>query len=405
MAVWSGRKIGRNIGRKSARRAGGGDPRATAGEGQPTRTAETAAGAAAARAAAVTPAVPTTGWLLKGRDGRLTAYVPVPGKVLRWTEKLPGGPHWLGPDEIPAPDIDPYLSIAQGANGYVYLAALRRRTPPEGPETTEVVYAVQYQSGLGVRDWAPLGSPYPKQPELAAKMGAPAVVVDSAGSAHIFIKNAYGGLCSRSQAPNGKWHNWADHKGRIGIGSVSAGIGEDGLMEFALPTRDAVMRWTQETKGLAFRRADDIPLKVLPDSIAIHAAPGSGLTYHWRSAAAGTLDTWDPGATSPATVDPGAGTDRVALLRTRLDGAEHTVMAQRDPSGGRAAYALVPAGDETREIRWTLTGEPVKGAPALNTDALGRIVLAVCGTDGRLRIARARNGGAAGFALDAWTRI
>ncbi|WP_240003169.1 hypothetical protein [Streptomyces cinnamoneus] len=47
---------------------------------------------------AVRTSTPTTGWLLRGKDGRLTAYAPVSGGVVRWTETRPGGPEWTGPE-------------------------------------------------------------------------------------------------------------------------------------------------------------------------------------------------------------------------------------------------------------------------------------------------------------------
>ena len=150
-----------------------------------------------------TSLAPTTGWLVRGKDGRLTAYAPGSDGVLRWTETRPGGPQWTGPELIPGRGLLPYLSIAQGADGYVHLVSLRRSRLADGRTGTDVVYGVQYQSGLAVRDWYPLGSPYPNDPDLAQQIGLPSAVIDAEGSLHVFVRNAGGGVCGRAQVPSG----------------------------------------------------------------------------------------------------------------------------------------------------------------------------------------------------------
>ncbi|WP_226962668.1 hypothetical protein [Streptomyces sp. C8S0] len=75
------------------------------------------------------------------------------------------------------------------------------------------MYALQYQSGLAVRDWAPVGSPYQDRQDLAVPIGVPAAVVDSTNSLHVFVRNAGGGVSGRAQVASGKWNRWADLKG------------------------------------------------------------------------------------------------------------------------------------------------------------------------------------------------
>lgn len=137
-------------------------------KGQAGREHETPTAAPAATAVpglVPAPALPdgspaVTGWLLRGTDGRLTAYAPCAGGVLRWTETHPGGPEWTGPELVaPATGLDPRLSVAQGGDGYVHLLALRRTTTPAGEPRTDVVHAIQYQSGRPVKDWYPMGTP------------------------------------------------------------------------------------------------------------------------------------------------------------------------------------------------------------------------------------------------------
>ena len=85
-------------------------------------------------------------WLLPGHDGRLLAYAQVDQAVLRWTERRPGGPDWLGPDVLPAKGLS-HLTVAQGRNRYAHLLGRRVRPAKDGSLTVDLVYAIQYQVG------------------------------------------------------------------------------------------------------------------------------------------------------------------------------------------------------------------------------------------------------------------
>ncbi|MDN3294702.1 hypothetical protein QWM81_11670 [Streptomyces ficellus] len=380
MAVWSARKAKRPAGASSRRSA------------------------AATRPPLPDPTLPATAdWLVRGKDGRLTAYAPAEGGVLRWTETRPGGPEWTGPVTIPAPGVLPYLSIAQGADGYVHLVGLRRGRLADGTPATDVVYALQYQSGLAVRDWVAVGNPYPNDPDLAERIGLPAAVVDSEGSLHVFVRNVGGGICGRAQVPSGKWNKWADLKGSGINGTISASITSDGLMELVAPTEDHLLRWTQETRGVKFQRAEDIPARAEPGSLTSERTGAGRLTHYWHDADEGTVRAWRPSDKAPSVLGEGAGTGPVALLRTAVDGHDCTVMARRDAATGRPALAAYPTEDEALGATWTLTGEPCVGAPALGVDGRGRVVMAAFGTDGTLRVARQKP--EPGLALEAWTRV
>ncbi|WSQ99193.1 hypothetical protein OG735_14485 [Streptomyces sp. NBC_01210] len=377
MAVWSGRK--------SARRTDA-PPSSKAGR---TPSVDTSL-------------APTTGWLLRGKDGRLTAYAPAAEGVLRWTETRPGGPEWSAPDLLPAPGVLPYLCLAQGADGYVHLVGLRRKRLADGRTGTDVVYALQYQSGLAIRDWYPLGSPYPNDPDLAEQIGLPSAVVDAEGSLHVFVRNAGGGVSGRSQVPSGKWNKWADFKGSGASGTVSASITADGLMELLAPTADHIMRWKQLEAGVKFERAEDIPASAAADSLTAERTGGNRLTHFWHDAGDRMVRAWRESDKTPAALGDGAGTGPVALLRTPVDGHDCTILAHRDAETGRPALAAYPTEDESSGVSWTLTGEPCVGVPALAIDARGRVVMAAFGTDGTLRVTRQKE--ESGLALEAWTR-
>ncbi|MFI6414270.1 hypothetical protein [Streptomyces sp. NPDC050585] len=350
------------------------------------------------------PSVPaTTGWLVRGKDGRLTAYAPGDGGVLRWTETRPGGPHWAGPDLIPAPNVLPYLAVAQGEDGYVHLVGLRRERLADGRTGTDVVYALQYQTGRPVRDWRPLGTPYPNDPALAEQIGLPTAVVDTDGSLNVFVRNAGGGVCARSQAKTGAWNAWADLKGSGVHGTVSAALAGDGRVEVLAPAKAGLLRWEREKPGARFERADDVPLRAAPDSLsAVVTEPEAGLTHFWHDAQDRTVRAWRPSLPGGARLGDGVGTGPVAVLRTVVDGHDCTVLAHRDEATGRPALAAYPTQDEAAGADWTLTGGPCLGAPALALDGAGRVVMAAIGTDGALWTARQKP--EPGLALDAWTR-
>ncbi len=360
----------------------------------------------AARASATLPAdpslPPTAGWLLRGKDGRLSAYTPAADGVLRWTEKRPGGPGWTGPELFPAPGILPYLAIAQGSDGYVQLVGLRRTPVAGGEVATDVVQAIQYQSGRPMRDWYALGTPYAQDRGLAATIGLPAAVVDAEGSLHVFVRNAGGGVCGRAQVPNGKWNKWADLKGSGTLGLPAASVTDHGLMEVLAPAEDAVLRWDQETQGVKFRRSGDIAFSAADGSVSSERTGRERLTHFWRDAATGAVHAWREGMAAPAALGGEGGFGPVAVLRTPVDGQDCTILAQRG-ADGRPALAAYPTEKESAGLDWTPTGDPCVGAPALAIDGTGRVVLAALGADGSLRVTRQKS--ESGLAMEAWTRV
>ncbi|MFG3497246.1 hypothetical protein [Streptomyces sp. NPDC047928] len=352
----------------------------------------------------VRPEHPTTNWLLRGKDGRLTAYAPTAGGVLRWTEVRPGGPHWHGPELLPAPDMVPYLSITQSREGYVYLTGLRRRTGPGGRLDESVVYAIQYQSGRPLRDWHPLGVS-PVAPDEGARplpVGPPVAAIDSAGGLRVFHRNAAGGVSLRSQARDGGWNaRWAEFTGKGITGTIHAAADDAGLISVLGHNHGVLVRWAQEKPGGGFPRTGKLDFAAANGSLSALVTGEGRLTHFWRDADSGAVLAWRVGGT-PQRLGGEHGTGPVALLRTPVDGVDCTLMAQRDASG-RPSLAAYPTEDEPAGAVWSATGDVCAGVPALALDGRGRIVLAAVGTDGTLRIARQKDED--GLALGAWTRV
>ncbi|MFF7729290.1 hypothetical protein [Streptomyces sp. NPDC008001] len=357
---------------------------------------------------AVRTATPVTGWLLRGSDGRLTAYAPAEGGVVRWTETRPGGPEWTGPELLEMPGLEPCLSIAQGPKGYVSLVGLRRRDV-EGQTETDVVYATQFQSGRPPTNWRSLGSPHGQDRQRSEQIGVPAAAVDSAGL-HVFVRNAGGGVCGRRQDARGIWGPWTDMKGSHVLEGLTAVATPAGRVELIAPAAEFVLRWRQDEAGGPVRRVLNVPAKPAAGSSASGVTGDDRITHFWRDAADGSLRTLAPEQASaegtdaePATVSVGGtGSGPVAVLHAVLDGHECTVLAQRAASG-LPAVAVCPSGDETLAAQWSETGEEFTGAPALALDANGRVTVAVLGADGHLRVARQR-ADEPGLALGEWLR-
>ncbi|WPB90283.1 hypothetical protein [Streptomyces malaysiensis] len=343
--------------------------------------------------------------LLRGKDGRLTAYVPVSGGLARWTEDRPGGSSWTGPWLIRTPGLS-QVTIAQGPDGYAHLVGLRRTEGKDGPKVDlDLVHAIQFQTGRPLTAWHSLGTPHPKDRAKAQRIGPPAAALDSSGSLRVFVRNAGGGVSARRQDPKGTWERWTDWKGERVLGGLSAASTADGRLELLAPAgKGAALRWFQPKPGAAPKRGEDVPADARPDSASVvETSPGT-LTHYWRDARSGELLAWRPDVPAPAPLGGAAGTGPVAAVRAVVDGHDCTVLAHQDTEAGRLAVAAHPSEDEAAGVWWTPTGEQGAHTPALALDDQGGVVLAALSLDGKLLVARQKTD-ERGLALHAWTRV
>ncbi|MEU1145906.1 hypothetical protein ACFYO9_19815 [Streptomyces sp. NPDC005863] len=346
-----------------------------------------------------TGAPDTARWLLRGRDGRLTAYARAGGGLLRWTEERPGGPAFSGPDFFEAPDLT-YLTLAQGSDGYVHFLGRRERRDAAGEPVVEIMHSLQYQSGRPLMDWRSLGNPHTKRLDRAPSLGAPAAAVDAAGTVHVFVRDAIGSVRMRREGKGGRWEGWKDLKVRDTLDGMAALATSTGRVELLAPAGKATLRWAQESQGGELLRADDVPLAPAPGSgTALETGPDR-LTYYAADALGAGVLAHRPAHGGPAIPLGGApGPGPTAAVRTTVDGHDCTVLAHRT-AGGRPALAAFPTEDEEAGLWWAETGEPCLGAPSLALDARGRVVMAAIGLDGTLRLARQK--AEPGLALEAW---
>lgn len=338
---------------------------------------------------AAAPAFAVTGtasgsWLTRGKDGRLTAYAPARGGLLRWTETGPAGAGWSGPDFFAVADLT-HLTVVQGADTYVHFLGRRERRRADGSADVDVVHAIQYQPGRPVTEWRSLGSPH-REPERARRLGVPAGAVDTNGDLHVFVRNAGGGLMMRREGKGGKWEPWADLRGSGIQDGVTVTAASDGRVEVFAPAGESALHWVQPEPGAMPQRSYDIRPGALPGSaVALETGPGR-LTHVWTDPAGSGLLCHRPGGWAiPLGGTPGEGGN--AVLRTVLDGYDCTVIAHRGASG-EVLVGVCGTESEASGLWWNGTGRSCQGTPALAHDAWGRVVLAAFDADGALWVGR-----------------
>ncbi|MFI6639740.1 hypothetical protein [Streptomyces sp. NPDC050504] len=363
--------------------------------------------APASSATATATAPRAGGWLLRGKDGRLTAYAPAKDGLLRWTERPAREGGWTAPDFIDAPALLG-LAVAQGPSGYVHLFVQYRKG-----KYPQLKHAMQYQTGRPVGPWFELGNPHRNH----KVPGPPVAAVDADDAVHLLIGDIGHGVHLRRQNKAGKWLWWEDLPDSVPTaGPVACGVLSDGRIEFLAPEADGVLGWQQKAAHGPFDTAKPAPATAEPGSLGAlltseggagdadgEEAAGGGVTYYWHDRDGGGVMARTPGGeTVSLGGSPGGGA--VTAVRTVIEGQDCTVLAHRG-ADGRPAVAAFATGTETEveDLVWQSTGEPCLGTPALALDGADRLVAAAIGTDGTLRVARQKD--EPGLALAAWQRI
>jgi hypothetical protein len=321
-------------------------------------------------------------WLIRHRDGRLSAYAPPEEAVWCWAERHPGGaweaPRTVGGDQR----VHPVLGVGQGADRYAHLAAWR---PTVGGEAG-LVHTTHFRPLLAALDWAPLGHPNKK----GERTGVPAVAVDAEGRAHVFVRNAGGGVSMRGQKERGGWGPWRDLKGRDVEGELAAVTRASGRVELYATSPDGILRWTQAGPG-DIPELDEAPLKVAarPGTLRALATSEEHVTLFFTDET-DTLCAWRAGS-EPAGLLTAAGPGPVAAVRCLIEDQDCTLLAQRS-AGSRVAFAAYPTEQESAGAWWTESGPqlPPDARVSLTEDADGRVVAATL-AENELRVARQKD--------------
>ncbi|MFF2731040.1 hypothetical protein ACFVS9_24450 [Streptomyces sp. NPDC058008] len=338
--------------------------------------------------------------LTRGKEGRLTAYAPAEGGIRRWTESRPGSLVWEPPVLLPVPGLSD-LTVTQDANSYVHLVGRRERRTADRRTTVDVVYAIQYQSGRAVTEWRSLGNPH-KDPQDAAALGVPAVVVTGTGMVHVFVRKADGGLTLRRERSDGKWRGWEDRKGVTGVEGGLAGIAlSSGRMELFATTTEGTLHWFQKEPGGVLGDGYPARLAVARDTLAVLETGPDRPTFYWTDPGGRGVVAYRAGGW-PMALGGAPGEGPHTAVRTFLDGYDCTVLAHRGAEG-TAVVGVGVTEDEGNGMWWSDTGLRCLAAPALAQDVFGRLVVAVVGEDGVPKVARQTD--EPGLTLSEWRTL
>ncbi|MGC9538831.1 hypothetical protein [Streptomyces sp. UG1] len=334
-------------------------------------------------------------WLIRGRDGRLSVYLPTDDGVLCRAELGPGGP-WESPRRVGGDQkLRPGPAVGQGADAYAHLAAWR----PTRAGEAGLVHSTHFRPRLAALDWISIGHPN----QAGDRTGTPAVAVDAQGRAHVFVRNRGGGVSMRGQKEAGGWGPWRDLKGRDVQEDLAAVTGESGLVELYAAVPGAILYWRQEKPGAVPVLQEAMETPVRPGTLRALATSAEHTTLFYGDDS-GDLCAWRPG-TKPVALLTSAGPGPVSAIRCELDGHDCTLLAQRSASG-RTAFAAYPTEDESAGAWWTESGPrlPADAAVALAKDEQDRVVAAsLSPSAGQLLLTRRKD--EPGLALSAWEAV
>lgn len=341
-------------------------------------------------------------WLVRGVDGRLSAYLLSAAGVLRWTERAPGGGGWSGPVLLDGPDLLPGLAVAQDVNGYAHIFGLRRMKRADGKDHIDVVETTQYQSGRPIGPWHSVGNPNGNDRAKGREVGFPAAVFDAKGNLHVFVRNFGHSVSTRRQSPDGRWSGWQHLRGVAVADELVALRGSSGGAEVWARTRDtaAVVRWHRETPSGDW--ALDATSSISPRPGSMSAALESGtLRYRYSGTNEVCVEVGGVGAVSLGGPD-GAG-PVAAVTGVGIQGWSCTVLARSGQSGACSVGAHAD-GRPADGVWWFDAGEVSLVPPAVTADGRGRAVVALLGLDGRLKVAR-QEPDADGLAFTSWITV
>ncbi|MFE9395062.1 PIG-L family deacetylase [Streptomyces flavidovirens] len=345
----------------------------------------------------------STSWLQSGaREGELWAFSVLDTRLAVWHREpgtkdgsragsRPGAqtepePTWTGPTLLGGTGLDSGITSEKLPDGRI--ALFGTRTSFEGPVgyRRDVVTAVQSSVGGPFGPWQSLGMPHSPQAPDSLDISAPAVTVDRAGRATVYLRDGGHALSSRTQLPNGSWAPWRALGGQQVFGDPAAAVDSQGRGYVFAQTLTSTVVWTQDSPGAPLRGpvpaalpATPVPPTVRPD--------GDGVRLYFRKPGSGTvLAVRFAAGVSTGAVTAAAPTDAVTELGGRAGfgpvSATGGLLAARDGSG-LLGTAVLPPG-RAGVPRWNRGSFLFGGAPASTTDRAGNTSVAAVALDGRL---------------------
>ncbi|MBT2452046.1 hypothetical protein J7F03_34310 [Streptomyces sp. ISL-43] len=335
-------------------------------------------------------------WAVCGSDGRVSAYLPVPGAVARWTEGADG--NWTGPELLEAPGMLPALTVLQDPDGYVELMGLRRTGPADGEWNIDVGHVTQYQSGRPPGPWYHQMNPHRSEPLRGRFIGVPVAAYDADGTLHVFVRNDGHHVNACRRRPDGVWSSWGLLRGARVEDEMVALRGADGKVELYArhEGKPGLVRWHRPDA----RWAVDLSPNVHALAGSLAAAPESG-ALRYRYAESGELCQWPLGSYGPMSLNGPAARGRAnGAAGVHIDGWSCTVLAVEDEQGNCAIGAYVD-GRPDGGVWWISTAQRALMPPVAVRKHDGTVIVITIGSGARLAVARQVTNGP-GLEFEPW---
>ncbi|MGW7053414.1 PIG-L family deacetylase [Streptomyces sp. NPDC054887] len=333
----------------------------------------------------------STSWLQSGaREGELWAFSVLDTRLAVW-HRAPGAkagsrPAWTGPALLGGTGLDSGITSERLPDGRIALFGTRTSFDGPGGYRRDVVTAVQSAAGGAFGPWQSLGMPHSPHAPGSLDISAPAVTVDRAGRATVYLRDGGHALSSRTQLPDGGWGPWRTLGGQQVFGDPTTAVDGEGRGYVFAQTLTSTVVWSQDAPGGPLRGPvpTALPATPLPPTVR---TDGDGVRLYFRKPGSGDVLTVRFAAGSatgavPAAAPAGTVDDLGGRAGHGAVAAAGALLAARDGSG-RLGTAELPAGGAVA-LHWSRGGFLFGGAPAVTTDTAGHPSVAAVALDGRL---------------------
>ncbi|RZU54451.1 GlcNAc-PI de-N-acetylase [Krasilnikovia cinnamomea] len=346
-------------------------------------------------------------WLTRGADGRLAAFGVVGTRAAVWTEGAGG--NWSRPQVLDGAGLVPYTAAAQSPDGRWHIFGVRMTlAATDRAQRRDLVTAAQVEPGGTFGPWTSLGNPADTpgaDPIRRRGIGMPVVAVNQDGRVQVFVRNFFGGVCTRALSATGGWGAWTDLRGSDTQDGLAAVTTKGGRIQLFASTHEGIRTWLQRKAGGAGFKQDrlDVPAPAGPPTVV--RLPDGRLVLLVRQAhTSNVLAYLQQGAKREWNTEPIdlGGHGGYGPLSAVAYGDDMLAISQRNDEG-RTSLTLRYTAD-LADGQWKRTGPQLVHAPSVGVDASGALVLGAFTADGGLWTAR-QDGTGATMALQAWRSV
>jgi hypothetical protein len=352
----------------------------------------------------------STEWLKRANNGRLVAVAVEGRRVKLWYENSVGGT-WTGPVNLGGGGpIAPHLTLLVRPDGRLQIFATRlplglEQSPSVGA-AQEVITAIQISNTMTFSAWRSVGAP-----DSGTATGVATAAVDGNGRTFVFARDSLGRV-AYTYSVGSSWAAWTSIEQPDVMDGFAAITRDDGVVElFATARAGWIQRYVQSGTTFAMSPASvfyfdgaagpptvtknrDGRLEIFyreETSIAV----GSPYYGRVRTAWVNTAGTWS----GPAYLYGDAGGGPIAAIRR--GGTGEIMLFERNTWNGLSTTRQYdPNGPFI--LQWNLRNGLLEEYPAAATDGLGRVVVVVKGSDGKLYYQRESSASAIGD-FGGWT--